>query len=97
MKIEDFLQENAHLVDEYLERNFAPLSATSSLVFPILYGAKGGKKIRASLTPVSYTHLDVYKRQVTHPLHLRRRRPSTSCRASLPSLTSAYVGTRNRV
>lgn len=50
MKIEDFLQENAHLVDEYLERNFAPLSATSSLVFPILYGAKGGKKIRASLT-----------------------------------------------
>ena len=57
MKIEDFLQENAHLVDEYLERYFSPLSVTSSLVSPIIYGVKGGKKIRASLalaTGLSY-------------------------------------------
>ncbi|HOQ68140.1 MAG TPA: polyprenyl synthetase family protein [Candidatus Atribacteria bacterium] len=50
MKIEDFLQENANLVDEYLEHHFLSLRKESSLVSPILYGVKGGKKIRASLT-----------------------------------------------
>ncbi|MBP9014917.1 MAG: polyprenyl synthetase family protein [Candidatus Atribacteria bacterium] len=49
MKIESFLQENANLVDEYLERHFLSLSEDSSLIPPILYGVKGGKKIRASL------------------------------------------------
>ncbi len=50
MKIEDFLRENACLIDEYLQHHFSPLSTTSSLVSPILYGVEGGKKIRASLT-----------------------------------------------
>lgn len=50
MKIEDFLQENANLVDEYLEHYFLSLQKESSLISPILYGVKGGKKIRASLT-----------------------------------------------
>ena len=63
-----------YIVDKYL----------ASHTLNILYGAPGSLKsmIALSLSPVSYTHLDVYKRQ-------GRKHPARGCPASCRSSSRA--------